>query len=265
MPQSTPPTRAPAWRSSARRSLTASTLAALAARLGLALHGRLALVDAELAAEGSVRIGDRAAGAERLRAARADLVALVARTIASRGRSDGMPREEARDRLRVAAAGLRRAGGRAGDGPRQWPDANGCRAGSPRRDLGTAERAAMDAVEGVAAGGGAQAARRRRDGSRAGWPAAVSSARWRCWCVRSGSSALGGLAFHRAALDALIADIGRCGGRTQTRASTSPTFKARYGLSRKFAIPLLEFLDRERVTRRVGDVRVVLRERDRMA
>ena len=35
-------------------------------------------------------------------------------------------------------------------------------------------------------------------------------------------------------------------------------FKARYGLSRKFAIPLLEFLDRERVTRRVGDVRIVL-------
>ena len=31
-------------------------------------------------------------------------------------------------------------------------------------------------------------------------------------------------------------------------------FKDRYGVTRKFAIPLLEFLDRERVTRRVGDV-----------
>jgi len=29
-------------------------------------------------------------------------------------------------------------------------------------------------------------------------------------------------------------------------------------VSRKYAIPLLEYLDRERVTRRVGDVRVVL-------
>jgi selenocysteine-specific elongation factor len=36
------------------------------------------------------------------------------------------------------------------------------------------------------------------------------------------------------------------------------TFKERYGLSRKYAIPLLEYLDRERVTRRMGDTRVVL-------
>jgi selenocysteine-specific elongation factor len=37
-----------------------------------------------------------------------------------------------------------------------------------------------------------------------------------------------------------------------------PAFKERYGVTRKFAIPLLEYLDRERVTRRVGDSRVVL-------
>jgi selenocysteine-specific elongation factor len=35
-------------------------------------------------------------------------------------------------------------------------------------------------------------------------------------------------------------------------------FKDRYGMTRKFAIPLLEYLDRERVTRRVGDSRIVL-------
>lgn len=35
-------------------------------------------------------------------------------------------------------------------------------------------------------------------------------------------------------------------------------FKERYGVTRKFAIPLLEYLDRERVTRRVGDKRIVL-------
>ena len=35
-------------------------------------------------------------------------------------------------------------------------------------------------------------------------------------------------------------------------------FKDRYGVSRKYAIPLLEYLDRERVTRRTGDVRLVL-------
>ena len=35
-------------------------------------------------------------------------------------------------------------------------------------------------------------------------------------------------------------------------------FKERFGLSRKYAIPLLEWLDRERVTRRVGEARIVL-------
>ena len=36
------------------------------------------------------------------------------------------------------------------------------------------------------------------------------------------------------------------------------TFKERFGISRKFAIPLLGYLDRERVTRRIGNVRVLL-------
>jgi selenocysteine-specific elongation factor len=35
-------------------------------------------------------------------------------------------------------------------------------------------------------------------------------------------------------------------------------FKELTGLSRKFVIPLLEYLDRERVTRRAGNDRLVL-------
>ena len=35
-------------------------------------------------------------------------------------------------------------------------------------------------------------------------------------------------------------------------------FKKWTGVSRKYAIPLLEYLDRERVTRRDGDERVIL-------
>ncbi|HEV2386634.1 MAG TPA: selenocysteine-specific translation elongation factor [Candidatus Acidoferrales bacterium] len=37
-----------------------------------------------------------------------------------------------------------------------------------------------------------------------------------------------------------------------------PAFKELTGVTRKYAIPLLEYLDRERVTRRVGDERVIL-------
>jgi len=36
------------------------------------------------------------------------------------------------------------------------------------------------------------------------------------------------------------------------------TFKDWFGVSRKFAIPLLEYLDRERITRRMGESRIVL-------
>jgi selenocysteine-specific elongation factor len=64
------------------------------------------------------------------------------------------------------------------------------------------------------------------------------------------------LVFHQSALADLrqkIADI----------KATSPKidvarFKDLTGVSRKYAIPLLEYLDRERVTKRVGDERVIL-------
>ena len=41
-----------------------------------------------------------------------------------------------------------------------------------------------------------------------------------------------------------------------------PTFKDLAGVSRKYAIPLLEFFDREQVTRRAGDKRLILKPRD---
>jgi selenocysteine-specific elongation factor len=63
------------------------------------------------------------------------------------------------------------------------------------------------------------------------------------------------LLFHADVLAELKADVRGLKGTARVDVSA---FKARYGISRKFAIPLLEYLDRERVTRRVGDSRVVL-------
>jgi selenocysteine-specific elongation factor len=63
--------------------------------------------------------------------------------------------------------------------------------------------------------------------------------------------------FHRDVLDRLKADV-RALKATGDAAVDVASFKERYGLTRKFAIPLLEYLDRERVTRRVGERRVVL-------
>jgi selenocysteine-specific elongation factor len=42
------------------------------------------------------------------------------------------------------------------------------------------------------------------------------------------------------------------------RTFTVPEFKDLFGISRKYAIPFLEFLDRKRITRRIGDKRMVL-------
>ena len=62
------------------------------------------------------------------------------------------------------------------------------------------------------------------------------------------------LVFHRTAMEQLRAMLApRRGERFAV-----PAFKEWTGVSRKYAIPLLEFLDREHVTRREGDQRVVL-------
>jgi selenocysteine-specific elongation factor len=60
----------------------------------------------------------------------------------------------------------------------------------------------------------------------------------------------------RAALQKLIEDV-RALKPAQTRFGVKE-FKELTGLSRKFAVPLLEYLDTQRVTRRVGDERVIL-------
>jgi selenocysteine-specific elongation factor len=64
------------------------------------------------------------------------------------------------------------------------------------------------------------------------------------------------LVFHRAALDSLLAMLS-AHKRRSPRIDVA-AFKEMTGVSRKYAIPLLEYLDRERVTRRAGDVREIL-------
>jgi selenocysteine-specific elongation factor len=61
--------------------------------------------------------------------------------------------------------------------------------------------------------------------------------------------------FHAEVLAELKVQVGGLGAGATVDVAAA---KAKFGVSRKFAIPLLEFLDRERVTRRVGDKRVVL-------
>ena len=62
------------------------------------------------------------------------------------------------------------------------------------------------------------------------------------------------LFMHHEALDQLRAEISELRGQTVDVAR----FKQITGLSRKYAIPLLEYLDRQMITRKVGDQRLVI-------
>ena len=62
------------------------------------------------------------------------------------------------------------------------------------------------------------------------------------------------LVFHPSAIASLRELLQARTGQT----FSVPEFKDWTGISRKYAIPLLEFLDRERLTRRERDLRTVL-------
>jgi selenocysteine-specific elongation factor len=64
------------------------------------------------------------------------------------------------------------------------------------------------------------------------------------------------LVFHQSALNDLRLKIAAL--KPSTPKIDVARFKDLTGVTRKYAIPLLEYLDRERVTRRVGDERVIL-------
>jgi selenocysteine-specific elongation factor len=64
----------------------------------------------------------------------------------------------------------------------------------------------------------------------------------------------GGLVLAASELERLRRDLADSGWQR----FTVPQFKDRFGLSRKWAIPLLEHLDSHGVTRRVGDERMIV-------
>ena len=67
------------------------------------------------------------------------------------------------------------------------------------------------------------------------------------------------LYFHREAVEHLLRKLQDYGSQHEPeRLIDVPTFKEIAGITRKYAIPLLEYFDRERITRRAGDKRIIL-------
>ncbi|MGA9997428.1 MAG: SelB C-terminal domain-containing protein, partial [Pyrinomonadaceae bacterium] len=68
----------------------------------------------------------------------------------------------------------------------------------------------------------------------------------------------GDLFFHTDALTSLVVKLREYGATHEPeRLIDVPAFKELAGVSRKYAIPLLEYLDRERITQRAGDKRII--------
>ena len=65
------------------------------------------------------------------------------------------------------------------------------------------------------------------------------------------------LIYHKEALDSLGGLLAQYKKSKGDKIGV-PAFKELTGVTRKYAIPLLEHLDRQRVTRRAGDERVIL-------
>jgi selenocysteine-specific elongation factor len=68
----------------------------------------------------------------------------------------------------------------------------------------------------------------------------------------------GDMYFHRTALEDLKTKLRARADKSPDRAIDVGAFKDLAGISRKYAIPLLEYFDRQRVTRREGERRIVL-------
>jgi selenocysteine-specific elongation factor len=175
--------------------------------------------------------------------------------------SEGMPREEVRERLFVrAGAGifdrvvgdLERAG-RIGGRDR-------LALASHRVALSGEEEKARRTVEEAFRASGLTPPDPQAIASASGIPPDVADRVIKLLLRQRVLVKLETVVFHEQALARLKADMAALKAGTsagQARIDVG-TFKQRYGITRKFAIPLLEYLDRERITRRVGDSRVLI-------
>jgi selenocysteine-specific elongation factor len=207
-----------------------------------------------------VRVGDRLVSATALAAAGDQVLGLVKAFHASHPISEGLPREEARTRVftgvepAIFEAAMRRLAAARAIVDRERLALPSHKAALPGGD------ATVAAVEAAYRGVGITPPDRAAIAERAGLTEAVTEAATAYLIRQKVLLRLDVLVVHREALEGLkreMAALKAAGGGGVVTIDVTQ-FKDRYGISRKYAIPLLEYLDRERVTRRVGDARVLL-------
>ena len=233
---------------------------ALARRLGVTGAWLDRTVAALEAKERVVAVGSRLVAPVHLRAAREELLALIAQFHAAQPLAAGLPREEARERLSRRAApavldhvvaGLVAAG--------KIVATDHLALAEHRIVLCADEVRARERLAGLYRAAGLAPPDVGQAASMADAPPALAG-RMLELLVRDGMLVkVEGLVFHKECLDRLAAEVGqlKSGAAGSVRIDIG-MFKERFGVSRKFALPLLGYLDRMRVTRRVGNARLVL-------
>lgn len=204
--------------------------------------------------------GDRLVSGAAMDQAGTGLMAIVKAFHALQPLSEGLPREEARARLfgsvdgAVFEAVMRRL-----VAARAMVDRERLALPTHRAALPGGE-ATVAAVETAYREGGLTPPDMAGIATRAGVEAPAAEAASAYLVRQKVLVRLDALLLHRDALDAVKRDIAalKAAAGGEVVKLDVAQIKDRYGLSRKFAIPLLEYLDRERVTRRMGDQRVVL-------
>ena len=232
--------------------------AALSARVGVAPADTNSLV-ASLGAKGVAAVGDRLVASAHLARAKDALVKLVTAFHRAHPLSDGLPREEAREKVSADDSVFER----------MVEDLKKAKilVGADRLALGSHTVAASgeDArIKAAIATAYGSAGLRPPDAAAvqaaAGAPAAMVEKITAVLLREKVLFRLDTVIFDAGALQTLKDEIramkaAAAGGQATVDVAA---FKDKYGVSRKFAIPLLEYLDRERVTRRTGDVRLVI-------
>ena len=234
--------------------------ASLVSRAGVSPTQIKATIDA-LARQGIVVAGDRVADGASLTRAGTALIKIVTAFHGANPLSEGLPREEARERLFARSApaiferviaDLKAANMLAGTDRLALPGHRVIVSGEDAR----VKAAVADAYR----RGGLKPPDAAAIAADAGAPGAIVDKVTALLLREKTLVRLDTLIFHADALGTLKADVRALkGSAPEGRATVDvAAFKDRYGVTRKFAIPLLEYLDRERVTRRTGDVRLVL-------
>lgn len=232
---------------------------ALARRLGIAAAAVQSVVATRTASREVVQIGDRVFGATAVRSLEARLLAAMTAHHREQPMSEGLSREEARARVfggtppalfeqvvgQLIAAGTVSGRDRlalAGQGVTLTAEETKARAALERifRDSGLSPPDVPSAA------------------SSAGVALQVADRVARLLVRQKALVKLESVLFHPDALEQLKRDVRVLKAERGSATFDVAAFKDRFGVSRKYAIPLLEWLDRERVTRRVGDARVVL-------